>query len=143
MAEALVPGGVHPPFGRYSHGIAVPAGARLLVTSGQLRIAADGTVPEGVEDQAVLCFEAIGRILAEGGMDFGHIVRLNAFVTRREDFPGLHGRAGPLCAGALAGIDPRDRHGLHAAGVQGRGGSHRREDAMMAEAWRGGVRWPR
>jgi 2-iminobutanoate/2-iminopropanoate deaminase len=64
MAEALVPGGVHPPFGRYSHGIAVPA-----------------------EDQAVLCFEAIGRILAEGGMDFGHIVRLNAFVTRREDFP--------------------------------------------------------
>lgn len=87
MAEALVPGGVHPPFGRYSHGIAVPAGARLLVTSGQLGIAADGMVPEGVEDQAVLCFDAIGRILAEGGMDFGHIVRLNAFVTRREDFP--------------------------------------------------------
>lgn len=87
MAEALVPGGVHPPFGRYSHGIAIPAGARIAVTSGQLGIALDGSVPERVEDQATLCFEAIGRILQEAGMDFGDIIRLNAFVTRREDFP--------------------------------------------------------
>lgn len=87
MADALHPEGVHPPFGRYSHGVVVPAGARLVVTSGQLGIAEDGTVPDTVEAQAHLCFRAIGAILAEAGMSFGDIVRLTAFVTRREDFP--------------------------------------------------------
>ncbi len=36
--RALSPSSIKPPFARYSHGIAVPAGHRLVFTSGQLGI---------------------------------------------------------------------------------------------------------
>lgn len=87
MPRPITPASVRPPFGRYSHGILIQPGAALLVTSGQLGIAPDETVPPDVAGQAELCFRAVGAILAEAGMDFGDIVRLNAYVTRREDFP--------------------------------------------------------
>ncbi len=78
--KALQPAALPAPFGRYSHGI---ASGRLVVTSGQLGLAADGTVPEGVTAQAELCFANIRAILAEAGADFSHVLRFNAFVTAR------------------------------------------------------------
>jgi enamine deaminase RidA (YjgF/YER057c/UK114 family) len=87
MLRRLTPAGVSPPLARYSHAVEVAAGARLLLCSGQLGVAPDGSVPEDAEAQAVLCFEAIGACLAAAGMDFGDIVRLNAFVTDRAHMP--------------------------------------------------------
>ena len=84
MKRPLSPAGIRPPFGRYSHGVALPAGARLVFCSGQLGIAADGTVPDSVAGQAEICFENVKAILAEAGFAMAHIVRINAFVTRRE-----------------------------------------------------------
>jgi len=81
----LTPPSIRPPFGRYHHGVAVPSGSRFIFTSGQLGVRVDDSVPETVEEQAEICFEAIRAILAEGGMDLTDIVRLSAFVTRRED----------------------------------------------------------
>jgi enamine deaminase RidA (YjgF/YER057c/UK114 family) len=83
MLRRLIPVGMSPPLARYSHAVEIPAGARLLLCSGQLGIAADGSVPEGAEEQSALCFGAIGACLAAAGMDFGDIVRLNAYVTDR------------------------------------------------------------
>lgn len=87
MKTPINPSIVRRPFGNYNHGLLVPEGARLLVTSGQLGIGVDDVVPASVEDQAVLCFEAIGAILADGGMGFEDVIRIAAFVTKREDFP--------------------------------------------------------
>ena len=84
----LTPDTIRPPFARYAHGVEVPAGCRLVVTSGQLGIAADGTVPEGAEAQAALCFAALEAILAEGGMGRGDVIRINAFVTDRAHMAG-------------------------------------------------------
>ena len=86
--RALSPPSIHPPFARYSHGIAVPAGHRLVVTSGQLGITADGVIPPDAEAQADLCFAAIAAILAEDGLTLADIVRLNAYVTGREHMQG-------------------------------------------------------
>lgn len=83
---ALAPAGVAPPFGAYAPGIAVPAG-RLIVTSGQLGLAADGSCPPDVSGQAGICLAAIDAILAEAGAGRAHVLRLNAYVTRREAFP--------------------------------------------------------
>jgi 2-iminobutanoate/2-iminopropanoate deaminase len=83
MLKAHTPSALHPPFARYSHGLEVPAGARLLFCSGQLGITRDKVVPEDAAGQAELCFEAIGAILAAAGMGFADIVRINAFVTDR------------------------------------------------------------
>jgi 2-iminobutanoate/2-iminopropanoate deaminase len=83
MLLARAPAGIRPPFARYSHGIEVPAGARLLFCSGQVGIGADETIPEGAGEQAELCFRNIGAILAEAGMALSDVVRLNAYVSDR------------------------------------------------------------
>jgi enamine deaminase RidA (YjgF/YER057c/UK114 family) len=79
----LVPKAIRAPFARYSHAVEVPAGARLLLCSGQLGISVVDEIPDSAEAQAVLCFEAIGACLAEVGMSFANIVRINAYVTDR------------------------------------------------------------
>jgi 2-iminobutanoate/2-iminopropanoate deaminase len=84
----LTPDSIHPPFARYAHGVEIPQGNRLVFCSGQLGIDKDGTIPEGVEAQARLCFRAIAAILREAGMDLSDLVRINAFVTGAEYLPG-------------------------------------------------------
>jgi len=79
----LVPKRVRAPFGRYSHAVEIPANARLLFCSGQLGISVADEIPDSVEAQATLCFEAVGAFLAEAGMSFADIVRINAYVTDR------------------------------------------------------------
>lgn len=88
MLRHLIPAGIRRPFARYSHAVEVPAGARLLLVSGQLGIAEDDAIPEDVEGQAALCFAAIRACLAEAGMRPGDIVRLNAYVTDRAFLAG-------------------------------------------------------
>ena len=86
MLQSLAPDTVAAPFGAYAHGVVVPAGRRLVVTSGQLGLAADDTVPGDAGAQAAICLANIGAILAAAGGGPSDVVRLNAYVTRREDF---------------------------------------------------------
>ena len=85
---ALAPAELPAPFARYSHGVAVAAQGRLVVTSGQLGMAADGTIPDGARAQADLCFAAIRAILAQAGAGPAHVLRINAFVTDRAHMAG-------------------------------------------------------
>jgi enamine deaminase RidA (YjgF/YER057c/UK114 family) len=85
VKRPLDPASIRAPFGRYSHGVVLPSGARLVFCSGQLGVRSDGTVPETVAAQAEICFENIKAILGEAGFGLGHIVRINAYVTKRED----------------------------------------------------------
>jgi 2-iminobutanoate/2-iminopropanoate deaminase len=84
MLTAIAPAGLPAPLARYSHGVLVAPGARLLFCSGQLGLAPDGSVPDDAEAQAELIFDAIAAILDEAGMSLADIVRLNAYVTARE-----------------------------------------------------------
>lgn len=84
MNTSLIPDGIRAPFGRYSHGVVVPAGSRLVFCSGQLGLKEGGMLPPTVEGQAEVCFNNIAAILAEASMGLGDIVRLNAYVTQRE-----------------------------------------------------------
>ena len=86
--KTLDPTGIAPPFARYAHGVEVPPGARFVFTSGQLGLAADGTIPEGTRAQAAICFQNIDAILAEAGATRGDVVRINAFVTDRAHMAG-------------------------------------------------------
>ncbi|MCY4608572.1 MAG: RidA family protein [bacterium] len=85
--RSLDPAVIRPPFAAYSHGVEVRA-RRLVVTSGQLGIGPDGTIPETAEAQARLCFENLDAILAEAGVTRQHILRLNAYVTDRAHMAG-------------------------------------------------------
>jgi len=74
---------IKPPFARYSHGVEVPAGKRLVLCSGQLGIDPDDAVPEEAGAQAELCFQNVAAILGEAGLGLKDIVRINAYVTDR------------------------------------------------------------
>ena len=84
----LTPASIRPPFARYSHGVEVPPGARLVAVSGQLGVGSDDVAPEGAEAQARLCFANIAAILAEARMGLADVIRLNAYVTGREHLAG-------------------------------------------------------
>ena len=88
MTRPLNPPTIRPPFARYSHGMEVPAGKRLVYCSGQLGVGPDDEVPPDVETQAELCFANIAAILGEAGMTLADIVRVNAYVTEREHMKG-------------------------------------------------------
>lgn len=83
----LHPATIAPPFAAYAHGVAVPPGARLVVTSGQLALSPDGTVPADARAQADLCLANCAAILAEAGMTPADVIRINAFVTDRAHMP--------------------------------------------------------
>jgi len=85
---ALNPAEIRTAFGRYSHGVEVAAGSRLVFCSGQLGVGPDDSVPDGVEAQTQLCFENIAAILREAGLALSDVVRINAYVTAREHMQG-------------------------------------------------------
>jgi enamine deaminase RidA (YjgF/YER057c/UK114 family) len=84
MHSPLSPTDIHPPFSAYSNGVEVLQGQKLVFSSGQLGIAADGSVPASAAEQTELCFDNIAAILAAAGLGLEHIVRINAYVTARE-----------------------------------------------------------
>lgn len=86
--KALTPDTIRPPFARYAHGVEIPAGARIVRTSGQLGIRADETIPEDVYDQAAVCFENIAAILASADMGPADIAHISAYVTDRAHMAG-------------------------------------------------------
>lgn len=84
----LSPASIARPFARYAHGVELPAGWRIARTSGQLGLAADGTVPDNAHDQARICFANITAILAEAGMGPADVMHLAAYVTDRAHMAG-------------------------------------------------------
>ena len=83
MLSHFTPAEISPPFARYSHGVAVEVGARMLLCSGQLGVGADDHVPTDAGAQAALCFDNINAVLAAARMTPAHVVRVNTFVTDR------------------------------------------------------------
>ena len=79
--RAITPATIHRPFGSYNHGVLVEGPPAALFMSGQLGMAADGTVPETVEGQTELCFANIQAILDEAGLERRHIVKLTTYLT--------------------------------------------------------------
>jgi len=86
MTQALNPTSIAAPFGDYNHGIKSGPVERLVVTSGQLGLAADGTCASDVRTQAEQCFANISAILKEADCGPQDVVRLSAYVTKREYF---------------------------------------------------------
>ena len=72
--------------GTYSNGIEVPAGARTLYIAGQIGIAADGSVPEGIAAQTEIVFDNLTHILRSAGMDLTNLVKTTVFLTAPSDY---------------------------------------------------------
>lgn len=71
----------------YSHAVITDPGARLVVTSGQVGITADGTVAEGWEAQTRQTFVNLGIALTAAGATWADVVKLTYFVTATDELP--------------------------------------------------------
>lgn len=86
--KSLSPENIAPPFARYAHGVEVPAGWRIVRTSGQLGVGRDGVVPDGARAQADICFANIAAILDAAGMGSQDVCHVSAYVTDRAHMVG-------------------------------------------------------
>lgn len=73
----------------YSHAVTVEAGRGLVFLSGQIGMTADGTVVEGLQEQARQTFVNLGHALAAAGTDWPRVVKLTYFVTSTDELPLL------------------------------------------------------
>ena len=85
MFNSMNPEGVAPPFRQYVHSIEVPPNCRWLSISGQIGVAPEGTVPDGITAQTELAWANNLKILEANGMGIENIVKVIQYLTRVED----------------------------------------------------------
>jgi 2-iminobutanoate/2-iminopropanoate deaminase len=87
------------PAGQYTQAIEVTGATRTLYLSGQVGIAADGSLPESAEVQATLAWKNLHAQLRAAGMDLGNLVKTTTIVPDRADAAAVRaGRAAVLGA---------------------------------------------
>ncbi len=89
-------------FSSYSLGVEAPAQARWLHVSGQVGVAPDGALAEGLEAQMETAFRNLLAILNSAGMGPHDLVKITVFLTRPEDV----GRYRQVRDRMLAGATP-------------------------------------
>ena len=76
---------IAPPSSRFAHGVEVADARRILYVSGQLGVAPDGQLEKGSEAQIERVWLNVLAILKEAGMGPENVVKVNGYLTRRED----------------------------------------------------------
>ena len=71
------------PMSKYSNHTEVRNPERWLFVSGQIPVAADGTVPTAFSDQATLVWENVMAQLAAASMDAANLVKVTIFLSDR------------------------------------------------------------
>ena len=77
------PAAVHAPSGGYSMGLELGQHRRLLFVSGQVPERSDGSVPEAFEAQCEQAWRNVIEVLAAAGLGVEHLVKINTFLTDR------------------------------------------------------------
>ncbi|MEY3413638.1 MAG: hypothetical protein RJA79_513 [Actinomycetota bacterium] len=81
MPRELKPVELAAPAAAYAHGVHVPAGHELIVTSGVVPTRRDGSVPTNIAEQASVVWQNILAILGEGKMNAHDIISVTTYVV--------------------------------------------------------------
>ncbi|MGE0238472.1 MAG: RidA family protein [Parvibaculaceae bacterium] len=101
MNKTFNPTRIAPPYKNiYSHAVEIAATSRTLHLSGQLGVAPDGSIPADIESQSELVMTNMAAVLAEAGMSFADLVKLNAYFLKVEHIPVFAGIRARHLAGA-------------------------------------------
>ncbi len=79
----------------YSHGVEIPTGSRQIFVAGQVGVRPDGSVPADFAEQVDQMMRNIEAVLASAGMDFGDVVKFNAYCMSAQDiitYAGIRNR---------------------------------------------------
>ena len=74
-----------PPVAAYAHGMHLPAGSELVVTSGVVPTKRDGSVPALLIEQASVVWQNIAMILAEAEMTVTDIISVTTYLVNTVD----------------------------------------------------------
>ncbi len=77
------PSTVAPPIGRYTHSVEIPPNARILLVSGQVGIAPDGTVGETYFDQWRYALQNLVLNVEAANMGVKDIVKCTSLMVER------------------------------------------------------------
>ena len=69
------------PLSAHSDAVLIPPGAAILVSSGQLGMLKDGTIPEDTEQQIEAAFDNVEAVLRAAGMTVSDVVKMTTFIT--------------------------------------------------------------
>ncbi len=75
------------PAGAYSQAVETSGATRILFISGQLGTEPDGTVPDGIEEQARLAWRNLLYQLEAAGMTFDNLVKVTMYIPDPADVP--------------------------------------------------------
>ncbi|NVZ99140.1 RidA family protein [Pseudomonas gingeri] len=75
------------PATQFSEAALVEPGTRLLITSGQIGIGADGRLGATAAEQIEITWQNILQLLKEAGTSTEHIVKATTYLTNVEDIP--------------------------------------------------------
>lgn len=82
-AEPVDPPAMQAALGGYAHGLRVGEITGLLFISGQIPVAADGTVADDFESQCRQVWANLGSVLDEAGLSLDHLVKVTTFLSDR------------------------------------------------------------
>ena len=88
MAE-IRPVDIAAPAANYAHAVLTESAARWLHTSGVVPVAADGSTPDGIGDQATLVWANVAAMLRDARMGPGDIVSVTTYVVVGEDLAAV------------------------------------------------------
>jgi D-alanyl-D-alanine dipeptidase len=84
MIRKFNPPDMAAPMSPYSHGVSLPAGARIVQTAGQVGVAADGVVPPTLEGQLEQIWLNTAAILRADGMELSDVVSIRGYLVSRD-----------------------------------------------------------
>jgi enamine deaminase RidA (YjgF/YER057c/UK114 family) len=87
----VAPSAIAPPAANYSHAVLAVGAERLLHTSGVVPTAPDGTVPDGLADQAEVVWQNLAAILSEAGMAMTDVVSITTYVVQGSELGEVMG----------------------------------------------------
>ncbi|MBJ3774510.1 RidA family protein [Acuticoccus mangrovi] len=62
----------------------------FVFVSGQVPVAEDGTIPEGIEAQTMLVLDKLKTLVEAAGSSMDNVVKTTVFLTDIEDFAGMN-----------------------------------------------------
>lgn len=80
----------------YSQGVEVTGAERFVFVSGQVGVRSDGSLGEGIAEQAQLAIGNLQAVLQEAGMTTDDLVKTTIYLTDESHFPDFAAAAGPM-----------------------------------------------
>jgi 2-iminobutanoate/2-iminopropanoate deaminase len=101
MHTIVTPPTIAPPAAQYAHGVRTEGASAWLHTAGVVPVRPDGSVPEGLGEQAEVVWANVVAILAEAGMTIDDVVSITTYVVAGAELGPVMGARDAALAGHL------------------------------------------